>query len=79
MIYGVYVGFLLCFYGGYKTSTIILKQKGLMINFSLLNFPTFLNNEEKLEEKIVIGKRFSRASHAKNPLLDTSYNSNRCT
>jgi len=54
MIYGVYVGFLLCFYGGYKTSTIILKQKGLMINFSLFNFPTSLNNEEKLEEKIVI-------------------------
>jgi hypothetical protein len=67
MIYGVYVGFLLCFYGGYKTSTIILKQKALMNNFSLFNFPTFphfltsLNNEEKLEEKIVIGKRFSRA------------------
>jgi hypothetical protein len=62
MIYGVYVGFLLCFYGGYKTSTIILKQKGLMIKFSLFNFPIFphfptsLNNEEKLEEKIVYWK-----------------------
>jgi hypothetical protein len=70
-MYGVYVGFLLCFYGGYKTSTIILKQKGFMINFSLFDLPTFphfptsLTNEEKLEEKIVIGKRFSRASHAK--------------
>jgi hypothetical protein len=61
------------FYGGYKTSPIILKQKGLMINFSLFKFPTFshfptsLNNEENLEEKIVIGKRFSRASHLKIP------------
>jgi hypothetical protein len=67
MIYEVYMGFLLCFYGEYKTSTIILKQKGLMINSSLFHFPTFLNNEEKLEEKIELERDLAEFHMLKIP------------